>query len=318
MSDDEFMAAYEKSKARAGELKQKMDASPLFEHWSFVNFPVNSKLISTKHKFAVAGKEMECSLLGADETWFKLFEIELLNGRVWDNNVDNYFSYNAVVTENTLKQFGIADYRETLMQPYRRVWWASNRGDEMKTNPPYRIVGVVKDFYIEHLSQQSEPAVFYFTDVSLSAPVMASFAPERRQEVIEFMKNLHDELVGGEFTYSFIEDEIAAMYKDDKKVAMICTVFTGIAILISMIGLFGISLFDIRQRRKEIAIQKINGAQIIDIVRLLVKKYFVLLGLAFAASIPAALGVTVAISLSTLLYQTYRAGNENPANALNN
>ncbi|MDR0726360.1 MAG: ABC transporter permease, partial [Prevotellaceae bacterium] len=213
--------------------------------------------------------------------------------------------------------------------------------DEAGTNPPYRIVGVVKDFDAEHLSKQTTPTVFHFNSAHESFPVIASFAPGRRQEVIELMKNLHDEFVGGEFSYSFIEDEIAAMYKEDKKVAMICTVFTGIAILISMLGLFGVSLFDIRRRRKEIAIRKINGARIIDIVGLLTKKYFALLGLAFAASTPVALFaihkylenfankasiswwlfavalvVTLAVSLCTLLWQTYKAGNENPAEVI--
>ena len=159
----------------------------------------------------------------------------------------------------------------------------------MKTNPPCRIVGVVRDFQVTHLSQPLEPVAFYFSKAGIYNPVVASFAPDRRQEVIELMKNLHDELIGGEFTYSFIEDKIAAMYNEDKKVAMIGAVFTGVAIVISMLGLVGVSLFDIRRRRKEIAIRKINGAQIIDIVRLLLKKYFALLALAFAASIPVAL-----------------------------
>jgi ABC-type antimicrobial peptide transport system permease subunit len=208
----------------------------------------------------------------------------------------------------------------------------------MKTNPPYRIVGVVKDFHSTHLSRQLEPAAIVFNSASIRQPVLASFAPENRQAVIEFMKNLHDELVGGEFTYSFIEDEIEKLYGDDKKVAIICTAFTGIAIVISMLGLLGISLFDIRQRRKEIAIRKINGAEITDILRLLMRKYFVLLGIAFVVATPAslfaihkylenfaykapiswwlfaiALFTTVAVSLATLIYQTYKAGNENPA-----
>jgi hypothetical protein len=284
---------------------------------------------------------MQCRLISTDETWFKLFDVQLLDGRLWDNKIDNLFIYDIIVSESTLKQFGITDWRSAGMQPYRRIWWMSGKDEEMKTNPPLRIVGVVKDFNLEHLSRQLAPVVCYFNAASRYEPLVASFAPENRQEVIELMNNLHDELVGGEFTYSFIEDEVAAMYKDDKKVAVICTVFTGIAILISMMGLFGISLFDIRQRRKEIAIRKVNGAQIIDIVRLLTKKYFVLLGVAFAASIPVALfaiykylenfaykasiswwlfavalGVTVAISLCTLLYQTYRAGSENPADVI--
>jgi ABC-type antimicrobial peptide transport system permease subunit len=223
------------------------------------------------------------------------------------------------------------------MQPSQQFWGASG-SEEMK---PYRIVGVVKDFQLTHLSQQSDPVVFTFGQEEIHEPVVVSFAPQRRQDVLEFMKNLHAELIGGEFAYSFIEDGIAAMYNEDKKVAEICTVFTGIAIVISMLGLFGISLFDIRQRRKEIAIRKINGAQIIDITWLLLKKYFALLGLAFAVSIPVALFaihkylenfankasiawwlfavalvVTLAVSLLTLLYQTYKAGNENPADVI--
>jgi hypothetical protein len=340
MSQEESRAKREKEQGISDVIKQKLNESALIENWSFGKFPVTGNA-SFGYKFTVADKEIECRTLHVDETWFKLFDVPLLDGRLWDNEIDDFFSYNLIVTESTLKQFGITDYREALMQPYQRLWWASGREEEMKTNPPYRIVGVVKDFHLAHLSQQLKPIVFYFSNAFMYNPVIASFVPGRRQEVIELMKNLHNELIGGEFTYSFIEDEIEAMYKDDKKVAVICTVFTGIAILISMLGLFGISLFDIRQRRKEIAIRKVNGARIIDIIRLLLKKYFVVLSVAFAASIPVtlftvykylenfahkapvswwlfavALVVTLAISLLTLLYQTYKAGNENPADVI--
>jgi hypothetical protein len=259
---------------------------------------------------------------------------------LWNNDFDHFDSYNIIVTESMLKQLNIADYREVELQPQQRLWYkfAGGRHKEMSTNPPYRIVGVVKDFHTEHLSRQLSPAAMYFENAYGSHPVLASFAPENRQEVIEFMKNLHDEIVGDEFTYSFIEDEIANRYGDDKKVAIICTAFTGIAIVISMLGLLGISLFDIRQRRKEIAIRKINGAEITDILRLLMRKYFVLLGVAFVVATPVAmfaihkylenfaykapiswwlfaiaLFTAVAVSLATLIYQTYKAGNENPA-----
>jgi hypothetical protein len=264
-----------------------------------------------------------------------MFDIQLLEGSLWNDEIDNHESHNIIVSESTLKQFGITDYSDAELRSY--LEYIGER-----PNLPYRIVGVTKDFHTAHLSTQITPTVFYCPgERDASDPIVASFAPERRQEVIEFMKNLHDELVGGALTYSFIEDEIAAMYKDDKKVAVICSVFTGIAILISMLGLFGISLFDIRQRRKEIAIRKINGARIIDIIRLLLKKYFVLLGVAFAVATPAALfviqkylenfaykapvswwlfavalAVTVAVSLMTLFYQAYKAGSENPADVV--
>jgi ABC-type antimicrobial peptide transport system permease subunit len=317
-------------------LKQKLNESTLLEYWSYGIFPTEK---NGKHPFKVAGGEFrETAFMGGvGETWFKVFDIKLLDGRSWNRETDD-LSYNLIVGESTLKQFGITDSREGELISESRLWLASGMADEMKKNPPYRIVGVVNDIYTEHLSKQTSPTVFSYSKGHFNEPIVASFAPGRKQEVIEFMKNLHDELIGGEFEYTLIEDEIAKLYGEDKKVSVICTVFTGMAILISMLGLLGISLFDIRQRRKEIAIRKIHGAMMKDVLSLLLKKYFVLLGLAFVVSIPTALFVimkylenfaykapvswwlfavalvvTVIVSLLTLIWQAYKAGSEPPA-----
>jgi ABC-type antimicrobial peptide transport system permease subunit len=330
----------EKRKAIADELKQRLDASPLLEYWNYGSFPVSDR--PPRFGFKVPGSEMQNTILmGADETWFKLFEVRLIDGKLWDNNSDNFYSYNLIVTESTLRQFGITDYREAELEPSRRIWWTSDRPEEMKTNPPYRIVGVIQDIYPMHLSWKAEPVIFYFTSGHEDDPVIASFAPENRQEVLRFMKELYDELIGGEFTYSFIEDEIAKLYREDRKLSILCSSFTGIAILVSLLGLLGVSLFDIRQRRKEIAIRKVNGALMKDIIRLLLKKYFALLGIAFAVATPVALFVihkylenftfkapvswwlfavallvTVVLSMLTLLGQASKASRENPADVI--
>jgi hypothetical protein len=329
------MDEWEKSKAKKREafdiLKQKLNESTLLEHWSIGKFPMDR---GWKRHFRVPGGELQNTvIMGVDESWCKLFDIKLLEGRLWNNETDDPYSYNLIVSESTLKQFGVTDYREGELIPSEPMWGSNDN------NQPYHIIGVVKDFHIEHLSAQLTPIVFSFVRDGYSGdPVIASFAPGRRKEVVEFMKSLHGELIGGEFTYTFVEDEIARLYSEDKKVTVICTAFTGMAILISMLGLLGVSLFDIRQRRKEIAIRKINGAMMTDVVRLLLKRYFALLGVAFAISVPVtlfvivkylenfaykapiswwlfavALAVTVVISLLTLMYQVYKAGTEPPA-----
>jgi ABC-type antimicrobial peptide transport system permease subunit len=98
------------------------------------------------------------------------------------------------------------------------------------------------------------------------------------------------------------------------------------------------SLFDIQQRRKEIAIRKVNGATFNDVIRLLLKKYFLSLTISFVVATPVALFaihryledfakkatgswwlfvvaliLTTGISLLTLIYQTVRAAGQNPA-----
>ncbi|MDR1169657.1 MAG: ABC transporter permease, partial [Prevotellaceae bacterium] len=252
LDEEEDIRMEIKRKAVLDELKQKLQASPLIENWSFGRFPTD---INRREQFKVSGggELQDVIVMGVDKDWFKLFDFSLLEGRSWDSEMDNIYTYNLIVSESTLKQFGITDWREDKLIPSRRFFFPSWK--DRHIIPTYSIVGVVTDCYTEHLSKQTSPTAFYFSNEHDGEPVLASFAPERRQEVIEFMKNLHDELIGGEFTYSFIEDEMAKLYSDDKKIAVICTAFTGMAILISVLGLLGVSLFDIRQRRKEIAIR---------------------------------------------------------------
>lgn len=170
---------------------------------------------------------------------------------------------------------------------------------------------------------------------------MASIVPGRRQEAIQLLKGLHDKTIGGEFEYTFVEDEISAMYEKDRLVARIYTVFTLISILISSMGLFSLSLFDIQQRYKEIAIRKVNGATVGVITNLLLRKYYRLLGLSFIIATPlswlaitkymenfankaplswwifaVAFLLTASISLITLIWQIRKAARTTPAKAI--
>ena len=137
-----------------------------------------------------------------------------------------------------------------------------------------------------------------------------------------------------------MEDD-STLYAEDKRVSRVYTTFSLIAIFISCLGLFALSLFDIRQRYREIALRKVNGAKRRDIMRLLLKKYAYLLGASFAVSVPVTYWVinrymedfahrtaiswwlfaisaivVTAVSLLTLTWQVRRAMNINPASAM--
>jgi ABC-type antimicrobial peptide transport system permease subunit len=296
------------------------------------------------------GEFKALSLASVNANWFRIFGIPLIGGRLWDDETDDFYQYNLIVTESVLKLYGITDFSDALLQSERRIWESSLRPkEEMDTNPPYRIVGVVKDFDYMHLSRKSEPMAFMYSPKYSSGssiiyrPLTAAIVPERTQEAIAFLKNLHDETVGDDFSYSFVEDEVREMYKEDKRIATVYSIFTFIAIFISALGLLSMSLFDIQQRRKEIAIRKINGATIRDIIGILLKKYFLTLFVSFAIAAPVALyainlylenfahktpgswwlyaatiTLTAAISLLTLLYQTQKAAYQNPAEVVKN
>ena len=78
-----------------------------------------------------------------------------------------------------------------------------------------------------------------------------------------------------------VTDEIAKLHAEDRKVMLVIITFALIAVGVSCLGLFGLSLYDIRQRYREIGLRKVHGAQVGDIYRLLIKKYVYVLLLAY-------------------------------------
>lgn len=320
------------------EIKQKMDASPLFRQWVYGDSPHNIQESGIRLKTQDGEYKEVCSAYMSASN-IQMYGLQLKEGRFWNDSIDNTYGYQFIINETAQKLLGITNRDAVLLQPERRLWITSR--DDMDTNPPYQIIGVVKDFKFTHLSKPTPPLVISNSGNYNSQKLMASIVPGKKQEAIAFLKKLHDDTVGGEFEYSFVEDEVSAMYKEDKKTAYIYSLFTIIAILISSLGLFSLSLFDVQQRYREIAIRKVNGATTSIVMAMMLRKYFKLLGLAFMISIPIsllaifryldhfankapiswwifaiALLITAGISLATLIWQIRKAARTNPAEAI--
>lgn len=321
------------------EIKQRMDASPLFTVWTYGNSPHESREFGIRIK-TPDGEFKEVNSEYMNGKSIQMYNLQSKEGRTWNDSIDNFYSYNFIINESAQKLFGIKDIKNTVLQPESRLW-ITGRGEDMSQNPPYQIIGVIKDFKSVHLSKATMPLVISYSPGSTSSKLMAEVAPGKKQEAITFLKKLHNDTVGGEFEYSFVEDEVNALYNDDKKAAYIYSVFATIAILISSMGLFSLSLFDVQQRYREIALRKVNGAQVSDIIFLLLRKYFVLLGISFIIAAPVAyiciteylknfankapvswwifavaVIITAVISLGTLIVQVRKAANSDPATIL--
>ena len=266
---------------------QKLNSSLLIEKWTRGNF-LHSLI--PRYAFKVeSGEYKNAALVSLSESYTDLFNIQLLEGRLWDSNQDNIFQYKMIINETAKKLFDIKDITKETLQPERRLWLNSSiKREDFNNSPAYEIVGVVKDFKSNHLSKENVPLVIlYSNSTSTSTPYIAAFSPEKKDVVIKLLKDTHTELLGeGDFDYTLLEDEIAALYKEDKQVSIIYITFALVAILISCLGLYGLSLFDIRQRYREIALRKINGASVKDIISLLLKKYTYILAISFLLAVP--------------------------------
>jgi len=339
-----FTDEYEKKMDRAKDaikiLHQKMDESPLIESWTQGSFlhTLTPRMTFKKEN----GEFQRVAYASLSGDYMNMFGFELLEGRMWDSDKDEWAQYKMIINETAKKLFHIKDITHETLQPEKRLWW-SYRMEDLDKNPAYEIVGVIKDFKTNHLSKGDIPLIIvYDGGTSPNNPFIVAINQDKKEESIKFLKDTYVELSGEDnFEYSLLEDEIAAMYKEDKQVTTIFITFAIFAIFISCLGLYGLSLFDIRQRYREIALRKINGASVKDIIPLLLKKYTYILAISFLLAVPvsyyaivrylegfthktpvswwlfAASGILVgAISYLTLYFQIKRAVRINPAEVL--
>lgn len=339
-SDEDFQEYINREKEMKQLIRQKMDASPLFVTWNYGHLPIGMEpMVNVK---ADNGEKHKIAVMFVDKKYMDMFGFKLKEGRGW-NDKDQFTQYKMIINETARKMFYIKDIRQASLQPETRLWWSM--GVDEGKNPSYEVVGVIEDFRTGHLAKGDVPvAIVYDESDSPYDPLQATIVEGKRQEALDFLKKLHDEVVGeGDFEYTFAEDEVAKLYDEDRRTTRIYVTFALLAICVSCLGLFGLSLYDIRQRYREIALRKINGASGGQIAVLLLRKYLYILGVSFVVAAPlsycvidaytkdfvvkAPVGIglflagfvlTLSVSIGTLLWQVRKAVRLNPAVVMKN
>jgi putative ABC transport system permease protein len=211
----------------------------------------------------------------ADASYLKTYDLKLLAGR---NFMERDSLVEVVVNETFVKKLGFRSPEQVL-----------NKAIEDGTrNTKGVIVGVVKDFHLKSLHQEIEPcAIFYFPEgfaqlgVKLHTKNLASTLAQIQQQ----WQRLLPQSV---FSYQFLDEQIARFYQKELLVGRLVNLFSGLAIFIACLGLFGLATFTAEQRTKEMGIRKVLGASAISLVTLLTKDFTRLVLVAFLIASPLA------------------------------
>ncbi len=203
------------------------------------------------------------------------------------------------------------------------------------------IVGVVKDFNFKSLHAAVEPLVLR-VEPERDSYVLVKMRFEGLASGLETVRRLHAKYNSRyPFEYEFLDDSLGALYRSDRRFEAIVGVFTGLAVFISALGLFGLASFLIERRTKEIGIRKILGADMGRVVVLLSKDFLQWVALANLIAVPlayfamhqwlgsfayrtsisvwifaAAAGVALGIAMLTISAHCIRAAASNPADSL--
>lgn len=219
---------------------------------------------------------------------------------------------------------------------------AFGKDAEAAKNNTLNVVGVIKDINVEKLSQPVAPTLFECSDHFGISYLTCRILPGDYSKVIGDIKNVWNE-VSPEyiFNYHFYDDWLNSLYEQEQKAEYIIRVFAILSIILTCLGTFGVIHFITRQRVKEVGIRKVNGARIIEVIKILNWEIVKWIGLAFILSMPlswfimnkylqefayktnlswwifALAGLlALGIALLTVSLQSYKAATRNPVEAL--
>jgi putative ABC transport system permease protein len=202
-----------------------------------------------------------------DAGYMDLLGMKLVQGRMFDRNLASDSS-GLIINEAAAR--------------------ALNLGENpigSKVNENLIVIGIVRDFHWESLRNTIAPVAIMMNTgkTQLSYKLQASSVPDFLKTAEEKWKHV---ALDEPFQYHFVDENFGELLKKEEVFGKSINVFTLLAILISCLGLYGLSAYTAEQRTKEIGIRKVLGASIFNIVFMLNKKFTLLILLAVAISIP--------------------------------
>jgi putative ABC transport system permease protein len=269
-----------------------------------------------------------------DRTWFKLmqvdygfpatFEVKLKEGRWFSPDFNDTSNY--VINETTARHMGIENPLGTKF----RCW-----GEEGQ------VVGIVEDFHQNSLHSGIEPMVFRFDPENAEVFCLRT-EPGQTAMAIDRLKTVYQEIESSyPLDYHFLDARYEGLYKREQLMAVFANTFSVLAIFISCMGIFGLSVLSAHNRRKEVGIRKVNGARVWQVMLLLNKEFLQWVLLAFIISCPIAWYImnewlqnfayrtdlswwifasaglaALIVAIITVSWQSWRAASRNPVKAL--
>ena len=207
-----------------------------------------------------ANENLTIQWMVVDYDFIETFGIELHEGRDFSREFTTDLNRALLLNEEAVKQFGFdsgIDKRLSAGGP---------------TDLP--VIAVSKDYYFKSLHQNIEPFAMLLGTEQAFNWVFIKTTDENMPRVMQFAEQEWRRINPGHpFEYTFVDINNDMMYQSEMKLSRLFSIFTGIAIYIACLGLFGLASFTVVQRTKEIGMRKILGASIGGIVIILSKEY---------------------------------------------
>lgn len=278
--------------------------------------------------------------INTDENYFNLLDIKLLAGRDLVFEKDS-FGNNTTIGHILVNHACIKANAFTLENAIGSKLHMDWKGEHYT----FQIEGVVDDFHQFSMHRSVPPMIFLIPGERTNfATLCASVTAAEYKNVLSNMEKIWQNIAPNTpFESTLLSEGVARQYEADQRVLSIITTFTIIAILISCLGLYGLSIYVAERKVKEIGIRKVLGASVPGIIGMLSRDFIKLITIAFVISVPIgyfamekwlegfaykielnvlvfilAGGITMGIAWITIGFESVKAAMGNPVKSLRN
>ena len=268
----------------------------------------------------------------ADDGLINTYKIKLLAGKNFDISQEQNYN-DVLINEKALNLLGFQNPEEAIGR-----WIYHNNNDTTR----YEIIGVVADFHNEGLQKPIYPIVWNNNYPREFGYFAIRVNTKNVRETVAQLQTVWDKhYTKDKFDYTFADQQFNRQYESETRYSRFYLWLTLLSISIASIGLYGLILFYLLKREKEIGIRKINGASIVKVMLLLNTEIAKWIALAFIIAVPVAWYamhtwlqsftykislnfwlfavcglIVLAIALLTVSFQSYKAATRNPVESL--
>lgn len=208
-----------------------------------------------------------------------------------------------------------------------------------------QVAGIFSNFHMTNILDPYQPFMITVKDTDEiedhNFMVKTDGSPDARKKLCDLIKEVDGTTEDLDWKLQSVDDNIKASLNEEKNTMRIVSIFTGVAVLISILGFIGMSLFFIRQRKKEIGVRRIMGSTTNEVLSLLLTKFCAPLLVSFIFAVPlswfimdkwlesfsyriglspwifiASGAVSLLIAVVSIFFQTLHAAHSNPADAI--
>jgi putative ABC transport system permease protein len=270
------------------------------------------------------------SIMSIDESFIPTMDIQILQGRNFSTAFPADSASSMIINEEMAR---LLDWVDPIGKTIR-----------LETGPQqyaaYQVVGLVKDFHFATIRHKVEPVFMLYNknNSQLAVKISTAKVPGTLHFIEQTWKRINADTP---YEFNFLDQDFANLYRSEQTFAAMFSHFTVLALFIAVLGLLGLSAFTAQQRRKEISIRKVLGANVSQIMFLLSKDFLRLVLVAVVIAMPvawyfmsrwledfayrtdinplifvAAALTAILVALLTVSYLSYKAAQANPIKSL--